>query len=247
MLLILTVNLKINATSNDILKIQRVDGSLLYDALELSFNMIDKLNLLKTSNVDILIILNLKASASNVYTKQEINNNDIIYANALNNKADKSNSYTKTEIRAFMETQYSTTAPLVKSVNTTTGIFTIGIDSNASLNNTFTDVVKIRTPAILGGNIRIIPASDGYESSIAYYARNDTRHDVVGDGRTCGVNCWDNQGNYSIGTPGLNNCFNIDLSGNVYIPYNIITPEIKGNRIKTLNTSGLIIDDYVTN
>ena len=103
MLLILTVNFKINATSNDILKIQRVDGSLLYDALELSFNMIDKTSILKANNVDMLGTLNLKASASNVYTKQEINNNDIIYANALNNKADKSNSYTKTEIRAFMK------------------------------------------------------------------------------------------------------------------------------------------------
>ena len=33
---------KINAISNDILKIQKVDGSTLYDALELSFNSVDQ-------------------------------------------------------------------------------------------------------------------------------------------------------------------------------------------------------------
>ena len=34
---------KTNATSNDILKVQRVDGSLLYDAFELSFNIAEQL------------------------------------------------------------------------------------------------------------------------------------------------------------------------------------------------------------
>ena len=131
----------------------------------------------------------------------------------------------------------------MKSVNATTGIFTIGIDSNASLNNTFTDVVNIRTPSRLGGNIRIIPALNGNESSIAYYARNDTRYDVVGDGWTCGVNCWDNQGNYIIGAPGLNNCFNINLSGNVNIAYGIITPAITVNDISASTSEYLNIGD----
>ena len=116
----------------------------------------------------------------------------------LNTKADKSNSYTKTEIKAFIETQYTFTAPLIKTVNTTTGIFTIVFDSTTSSNNTFTNVVNLRTPATSGGNIRIIPARNGNESSIVYYARNDTRYNVSGDGWTCGVSCWDNQGTYNI-------------------------------------------------
>ena len=36
-----------HATPNDMLKVQRVDGSLLYDALELSFNMANKTGNLK--------------------------------------------------------------------------------------------------------------------------------------------------------------------------------------------------------
>ena len=61
----------INPVSNDIfLKNQRVDGSLLYDALELSFNMADKTSVFKISNVDSLESLNLRAFASKVFTKQ---------------------------------------------------------------------------------------------------------------------------------------------------------------------------------
>ena len=83
---------KLNATTNDILNIQQVDGALLYDALEVSFNMTDKSSIFKVNNVDRLSTLNLKASASNVYAKEEITNNDFIYANALNTKADKTSS-----------------------------------------------------------------------------------------------------------------------------------------------------------
>ena len=61
---------KINATSSDILKIQRVGGILVYDALELSFYMADKTSIFKINNLDSLESLNLKATASNVYTKQ---------------------------------------------------------------------------------------------------------------------------------------------------------------------------------
>ena len=35
---------KLHAITNDILNIQRIDGLLLYDALELSFSMVDKTN-----------------------------------------------------------------------------------------------------------------------------------------------------------------------------------------------------------
>ena len=71
--------------------------------------------------------LNLKASASNVRTKQEINDIGLTYGNALNTKADESTSYTITEINTFLAKQYTFTAPLTRTVDTTTGIFTIGL------------------------------------------------------------------------------------------------------------------------
>ena len=83
---------KLNATTNGILKIQRVDGSTLYDALELSFNTVGKTNILKVNNIDISTYLASKASSSNVYTKQAIHGFDIALASSLNNKADTSNS-----------------------------------------------------------------------------------------------------------------------------------------------------------
>ena len=118
----------------------------------------------------------------------------------------------------------------MKTVNTTTGIFTICIDSNASINNTFNNIVNIRTPSQFGGSIRIIPALDNNEASIGDYNRNDARYAVTGDAWICGVNCWDKQG-YSIGTPVLNNCLNINISGNVDIPYGITTPALTVNGI----------------
>ena len=63
---------EINGVSNDILKIQKIDGSTLYNALELSCNSVDKTSILKNNNVDILSSLNLKALASNVYNKREV-------------------------------------------------------------------------------------------------------------------------------------------------------------------------------
>ena len=45
---------KINATTNGILKIQKVDGSTFYDSLELSFNTVDKPSILKTNNIHVL-------------------------------------------------------------------------------------------------------------------------------------------------------------------------------------------------
>ena len=47
---------KLKATSNDILKIQRVAGSLVYDALELSFDMFDKTSIFKSNNVQFRIV-----------------------------------------------------------------------------------------------------------------------------------------------------------------------------------------------
>ena len=107
---------QINATSNDILKIQRVDGSLLYDALDLSFNIADTTIISNINNIQNFESLNLRAVASNVFTKQETISNDIVYANALNDKADKSTSYTRTKIVALSETEYTFTAPLQREV-----------------------------------------------------------------------------------------------------------------------------------
>ena len=45
--MIVTVNLKLNGVSNDILNIQRVDGSMVYDWFELSCNMAGKTTVLK--------------------------------------------------------------------------------------------------------------------------------------------------------------------------------------------------------
>ena len=86
---------KIHATTNDMLRIKKVDGSTLYDSLELSFNTIDKLSILKFNSIDILASVNLKASASNAYTKQEMLDFDIAFATSLNNKADKNSSCLK--------------------------------------------------------------------------------------------------------------------------------------------------------
>ena len=61
-----------NAVSNDILKIQRVEGTTLYDAFELPFNAVDKTIILKLNNVNILQAIN--TNTANVYSKSEVNN-----------------------------------------------------------------------------------------------------------------------------------------------------------------------------
>ena len=90
---------KIHATTHDITTTQKVDGSTLYDALELSFNTIDKTAILKTNNIDVLAPLALKASA---YTKQEINYFYIAFANSLNTKADKTTTCLKTDVDVLL-------------------------------------------------------------------------------------------------------------------------------------------------
>ena len=184
----------------------------------------------------------MKASASTVYTKQETNTNDISYANALNDKADKFNSYTTTEIKAFSETQYTFAAPLQRSVTTTTGIFTLIINPNTSINDSFTEIVNIRTPAQLGGSIRIILALDDNEASIVYYNYNGARWTTTGDAWVCGVKRWDKQG-YSNGTPVLNNFQNINLNGHVDLPYGIMTPAITVDSIRAYVAEQLTIND----
>ena len=52
--------IQINATTIDILKLQKVDGSTLYESLDLSFNTVDKTSMFKISNVDSLASLRVK-------------------------------------------------------------------------------------------------------------------------------------------------------------------------------------------
>ena len=63
----------IAGASNDTLKkVQKVDGSTLYDALELSFNSIDKTSILQLNKVDILQYINNKVVINDVYNKSDI-------------------------------------------------------------------------------------------------------------------------------------------------------------------------------
>ena len=71
---------------------------MLYDSYELSMNTFDKPNISNLNNIDILESLNWKDSASNVYEKQTINDNDIMHDNALNTKVDKSNAQLNSDI-----------------------------------------------------------------------------------------------------------------------------------------------------
>ena len=48
---------------------KKVNGSALYDALELTLNSIDTTNIMNINNIGILSSVSSKASASNVYTK----------------------------------------------------------------------------------------------------------------------------------------------------------------------------------
>ena len=52
---------KLNANSNDRLELQKIDGSTLYDSLELSFNTVDKTSISKLSTIDILAFLKLES------------------------------------------------------------------------------------------------------------------------------------------------------------------------------------------
>ena len=101
--LILTVNLKQkNATTNDILKFQKVDGSTLYDSLEVSSNVVEKTSILKAYNIGIPSYLQLKASAPTVYANQEINDTYVSYINSFTTKAGKTGTYLKTDVDVLL-------------------------------------------------------------------------------------------------------------------------------------------------
>jgi hypothetical protein len=53
------------------------------------------------NSIDIVSVLNTKASSSNVFTKEERSKFNISFVNAIHNNADKSNTYLKSEIDNF--------------------------------------------------------------------------------------------------------------------------------------------------
>ena len=108
---------KLHATTHDITTTQKVDGSTLYDALELSFNTIDKTAILKTNNIDVLAPLALKASASTVYTKQEINYFYIAFANSLNTKETTTCLKTDVDVLLYILQAGINNRILIKSVD----------------------------------------------------------------------------------------------------------------------------------
>ena len=68
---------KIHATTNDILTIHKVDGSTLYDSLEVSFNTVDKTSTLQVNKIYILTLLASKASSFKCIHKTR--NNLLLY------------------------------------------------------------------------------------------------------------------------------------------------------------------------
>ena len=119
--------------------IQRVDGTTLYDAFELSFNPTDKTSILNLNNVDIMSSINSKAVYNTAYNKADLDlkcpsligaapsvlttsvelatslGNDSKCAtpiqNQLSNKANKLNTYSKLEIndKLLLKCDHSTT------------------------------------------------------------------------------------------------------------------------------------------
>ena len=87
---------------------------------------------------------------------------------------------------ALIETLYTFTAPLERSVDRSTGIFAISINPNTSIDKIFTSRVDIQPTAHFGGSIRIIPALNNNEASIGNYI--DARWTATGDAWVCGVN-----------------------------------------------------------
>jgi hypothetical protein len=126
---------KILTTTDNVFKIQRKIGTTLYDSLELTFNDTDKTSILKVNNIDILDILSRRAAASNVYTKAEINSNDIIFGAALNNKGDKSNSY----LKSVIDSKFTTSNLLIdsKAVLSSIDLGSVYRLSKSNNNNTF--------------------------------------------------------------------------------------------------------------
>ena len=92
----------LNASSNAILKFQQVDGSTLYDSLEVSSNVVENTSILNANNIGIPSYLQLKASAPTVYTNQKINDTYVSYINSFTTKAGTTGTYLKTDVDVLL-------------------------------------------------------------------------------------------------------------------------------------------------
>ena len=156
---------KINRVSNDIFKIQKVDGSILYDALELSFNSIAKTSILNNNNIDIVASINTKAVSSDVYIKADIGlifssligaapavlntiveiatalGHDSKYATTIqhqiDNKADKLDTYSEAEINVA-------SGSLQAGVNNKVLINAVDVNGKFNINGVSNDILKIQ-------------------------------------------------------------------------------------------------------
>ena len=89
-----------------------------------------------------------------------------------------------------------------------------------------------------------MPALNTSDASVGYYKYMDTRWASAGDAWVCGVNC-DNEQGYTIATPVLNTCFNINLSGEVKLSYGSTSPVITVESIRASTLEYITIDDNV--
>jgi hypothetical protein len=257
---------KILTSTDNYFKIQRKIGTTLYDSLDLIFNDTDKTSILKINNIDILASLALNASASNVYTKEEINNNDVIFGNALNNKADKSNTYLKSEINTSLNAKLndvisgsslsfknSSAADVLVLWNNASkdieakGKFYVSNDLSVIGSSTFSNTMTVNALSGAGGTVRVISNNDGNESSFGCYNYINLRASSPGDMWVFGSNCWNAPTNaFSIGTPGKKSCFRIGVDGVVTLDYKLRTPELLVNTIRGNGEPRITIDDNVT-
>jgi hypothetical protein len=200
------------------------------------------LNIANNGNITIPASLSVGASitatgditAANLYTKYETNT-------LFNNKANTSETYTMTDTNDLLNNKLNNKTGAVSVIiknnnNENVAVFhsdknvdlkgNVIVSNNLSVNGTslFLNNLKIKC-AGNGGNIRVLPSNDTDESSIGFYKYTDMRENAAGAMWLIGQNCWAREG-FSIGTPGLDSCLNINNVGDVNIPVALSTPVI---------------------
>ena len=89
-----------------------------------------------------------------------------------------------------------------------------------------------------------MPALNTSDASVGYYKYMDTRGASAGDAWVCGVNC-DNEQGYTITTPVLTTCFNINLNGEVKLFDGLPSTVITVDSIRASTLEYITIDDNV--
>ena len=140
-------------------------GSTVYDALELSFNSVDKTSILKTNNVGILRCITNKSSANDGYDNNEVDlivssligpapavldtivelaaalGNDSSYAthiqSQVNNRSDNLNNYLKVDVNVFI-------SMLQSGISSWVLINSVDISGKFNINATSSDISKIQ-------------------------------------------------------------------------------------------------------